>query len=163
MSDPKDVEATLVALKDAAPAGYALAFHIEFTTPTFLFQSYPSAWIKSYSEQGMVMSDPTVHWGFENEGTTRWSDLTSLDHAGVLTQAATHGLNFGLTCAVSEGSTRSFASFAHTAREFTDAEAESLLETVTSLHRKTDEIRKQSPDATEKLQKLSVEFTGSQG
>jgi len=160
MREQEEIQKTLANLKTIAPAGYALAFHIEFTTPTFLFQTYPNAWMKEYSEKGLVMSDPTVHWGFDNEGTTRWSDLAPMDNAGVLQLAASHGLNFGLTCSVSEGTSRSFASFSHADREFDDAEAATLLETITTLHQETAKIRTLSPETTAALQKMAVQFTG---
>jgi len=161
MSDQQAIQKTLGDLKLLAPTGYALAFQIEFTTPTFLFQTYPKAWISQYSEKGLVMSDPTVHWGFENEGTVRWSALTATDTAGVLDLAADHGLKYGLTCCVCTNAIRSFASFSRGDAEFTDAQAQTLLATVTDLHAQTAKIKTLSPETTAALQKMSVQVTPS--
>lgn len=124
-------------LSDVATAGFALAFHIQYTRPTFLFQSYPDAWIREYSEKGMVMSDPTVHWGFENDGYLRWSDLSVQDSAGVLDRAAAHDLNFGVTCAFGGNDSRSMCSFARSDREFSDDECAALLQSMQVLHQET--------------------------
>ena len=93
-----------------APTGYAAALHINFTTPDFLFQTYPADWLAIYSQKGFVMQDPTVLWGFENLGTVRWSDLTRNDHAGVMKEATKFGMKYGLTVAVEQGGSRSIAS-----------------------------------------------------
>ena len=160
MSDENSVQKALNDLKPLAPKGFALAFQIDFTTPTFLFQSYPEDWIRQYSENGLVMSDPTVAWCFENEGFVRWSALAPTDTAGVLRQAADHGLQYGLTCSVLVGTQRSFASFARDDREFTIEEADALLNAVTELHNQTAKIKASSAKATLALQKMSSTFSG---
>ena len=159
MNDEEFIREALNDLKVLAPSGYALAFQIEFTTPTFLFQSYPKEWIRQYSEKGLVMSDPTVHWGFENEGFVRWSDLLPSDSAEVLKQASDYGLKYGLTCSVNFDGERSFASFARDDREFSDDEASVLLGKVDELHTQTAKIRTASPEATQALQRISVDFS----
>ena len=98
MADQDTIQDKLGKLKEAAPAGYALAMHVRFTAPTFLFQTYDRKWLDYYSQNGLVMSDPTVHWGFENRGFVLWSDLVASDTAKVMEQAATYGLNYGVTC-----------------------------------------------------------------
>lgn len=163
MNDQSSIQETLGDLKKFAPAGYALAFQIEYTTPTFLFQTYPSDWIRQYSEKGLVMADPTVHWGFQNEGTIRWSDLIEADASSVLAQAKSHGLNFGLTCSVSVQTARSFASFSRSDREFTDEEAVTLLAHIQDLHDKTAKIKTLSPETTLALQQMSVKVTPTVG
>jgi LuxR family transcriptional regulator len=55
-----EIRAVLSDLMTLAPTGYAAALHINFTTPAFLFQTYPTDWLAIYSQQGMVMKDPTV-------------------------------------------------------------------------------------------------------
>ncbi len=156
MTTEKDISKTLLDLKNAAPVGYALAFHIRFTTPTFLFQTYPKAWAEYYSQNGLVMSDPTVAWGFENLGTQRWSDLADQDTAGVMTKAAEYGLRFGVTVAVDVDDSRSISSFAREDREFSDAEINQLQAAVVSLHALTAKISELSPDTAQKLRKMSV-------
>ena len=69
----------LKRLRSRSPAGFAIALHIEFTTPRYLLQSYAKDWLDLYSSRSMVMQDPTVHWAFANTGSIRWSALNSLD------------------------------------------------------------------------------------
>ncbi len=149
------------SLKEAAPAGFAIALHINFTTPRLLLQTYDPEWVKHYSENGLVMSDPTVHWGFENEGTQRWSDLVHLDTAGVLEQARKYGMNYGLTCAVSAEGSRSIGSFSHSESDFDDDKAKVLEEQVKSLHKWTVSSDVMSLELNNALHELSVHIQSS--
>lgn len=124
----------LAILADSCPAGYAVGLHVRFTSPTYLFQTYPAAWNEFYSSQGLVMRDPTVTWGFSNEGAVRWSALAGDDPAGVLAGAADHGLIYGVAAAVLSGGSRTLAGFARGDREFTDSEIEALLAAVETMH-----------------------------
>lgn len=146
-------------LKTLAPTGYAAAFHINYTTPTFLFQTYPADWLAHYSQEGLVMKDPTVLWGFENLGTVRWSDLVSLDIAGVLSEAARFGMKFGVTASVERGGTRSIASLSRGDRELTDEEMLKAADMIASLHDLTANARTLSPETTEELRRQSIRFT----
>lgn len=146
-------------LSDASEAGFALAFHIQYTRPTFLFQTYPEAWISEYSEKGMVMSDPTVHWGFENDGYRRWSDLAKQDTAGVLDRAATYGLTYGVTCAYGQSQTRSMCSFARSDQEFSDEECEKLLDCVQALHDATHGLTALDGTLLQSLDKMNVKVS----
>ena len=124
-------------LKNNAPAGFALAFHVRLTTPSYLFQTYSQDWISYYSENGLVMSDPTVLWGFENDGIEKWSSLEKIDSAGMLAKAAEFGLGFGITWACGTGDSRSLGSFARNDREFTTEEAETLAASAMKIHELT--------------------------
>lgn len=117
-----EIRSVLSDLTHLAPTGYAAALHINFTTPDFLFQTYPADWLAIYSQQGLVMKDPTVLWGFENLGTVRWSDLADIDPAGVMRAATKFGMNYGVTVAVEQGGTRSIASLSRGDREFSGDE-----------------------------------------
>ena len=154
---------TLRDLQADAPKGFALAFHIRFTTPTFLFQTYPRAWADYYSQNGLVMQDPTVAWGFENLGTQRWSDLAPLDTAGVMTKAAEYGLTHGVTIAVEEGDSRSIGSFARDDREFDETEVKMLHDRMAELHRQTAEVQQFSPETAGRLRRMAVTFVPSSG
>lgn len=103
------------------------------------------------------MHDPTVKWGFENDGTVRWADLAESDSAGVLTQAAEHGLSFGITMAVSKDGSKSLASFSRSDRDFTDDEAKELVGLFEKLHDETADTSDQG--VQDALKKLSVELT----
>jgi LuxR family transcriptional regulator len=86
-------------LRRIMPAGYMLALNIRHLTPEFLQSTYPSDWVKIYTEQRYVMFDPIVAWSRFNVGTTRWSDIPAgfSNGAGlhILDHARQFGLNFG--------------------------------------------------------------------
>lgn len=142
-----------------APTGYAAALHINFTTPDFLFQTYPADWLAIYSQKGFVMQDPTVLWGFENLGTVRWSDLTRNDHAGVMKEATKFGMKYGLTVAVEQGGSRSIASLSRKDREFTDVELALATEMISNLHNLTAQARTLTSETREILRQQSIQFT----
>jgi len=147
-------------LRSLAPAGYAIALHIRFTTPTFLFQTYPKAWIDVYSEKGLVMQDPTVLWGFENDGMVDWSDLPAeSDPAGVMKQAAEYGMRHGFTYAVQASGNRTIASFTRTDAEFTDADKEAIREITDRIELATRDIDQLSTDLREALRRMSIAYT----
>ena len=148
-------------LVSSAPSGFALAFHINFTTPKLLLQTYSRDWVKYYSENGLVMSDPTVLWGFENDGTIRWSELTHLDTANVLVAAQSYQMNYGLTGACSAGETRSIGSFARAERQFSEPEIEFLKQTMEELHDLTASGEAMTPETVAALEQLSVHVQSS--
>ena len=157
MSDIMPMIARLEQAAALAPAGYALAFHIRFTAPTFLLQAYPKAWTTYYSLHALVMADPTVAWGFANDGWCRWSDLTD-DPSRVMERAAEHGLKFGIVCALETDGSRSFGSFARADREFMDEEIAELMALLTDLHVATRDVENLSSDSIEALRKMSVNY-----
>jgi LuxR family transcriptional regulator len=159
MADKQDIRTVLKRLEDQSPTGFAIAFHIKFTTPEFLFQTYPKAWIDLYSERGYVMQDPTVSWGFANEGVRRWSDLASEDSAGILEDCKAFGMNFGVTVALERGGTRSLASFTARDREFSDAECAALEADLKTLHDMTQIDGGMDDRLRDDLHDLSVQMT----
>ena len=161
MVNQTEIKAILGRLQDEAPSGYALAFHIKFTTPTYLFQTYPADWLEYYSQNGLVMQDPTVSWGFENVGSKPWSEMKSDDTSGVLVKAAEYGMKYGIAYATEIGGKRSLGSFSRGDREFTDAERQSLSEAMDELHRMLDEIEELSPEIAAELRRMSVIVTRS--
>lgn len=163
MTGQTKIAPLLAELQESAPAGFALAFHIRFTTPTFLFQTYADDWISYYSENGLVMSDPTVLWGFQNEGTCRWSDLEHLDPVGVLKKSREYGLNYGLTCAMEVNGSRSIGSFARSDREFSDAEGARTTEIVAELQDLSADMKSFSVETTNQLNKMGVRISQAPG
>ena len=147
----------LAQASDLAPAGYALAFHIRFTAPRFLLQTYPKAWTTYYSLHALVMADPTVTWGFTHDGWCRWSDLTD-DPSRVMERAADHGLKYGIVCALETDGSRSFGSFARSDREFDTAEIEELGSILRDLHAATLNVENLSPETVAALHKMSVHY-----
>ena len=73
------IAALLHEIDRLSPAGFAVAMHIRFTRPTYLFQTYAKRWMDHYSAKGMVVHDPLVHWGLQNVGRIRWSELEAID------------------------------------------------------------------------------------
>ncbi len=69
MDENTKIGQLLGELDDLCPSGYAIALHIRYTTPAFLFQTYPKEWMEYYSQNGLVLHDPTVRWGLANTGT----------------------------------------------------------------------------------------------
>ncbi len=162
MENKDDTLRALRKLDEMAPLGYAIALHIRFTAPRFLFQTYDESWMKLYSEQGLVLKDPTVLWGFENTGTIRWSELGDHDPAGVLDLARENGLAYGFTYATREDNMPSIASFAREDREFRDAEIAQIIEIVEEVRRNTAELDSLTPEQCEALRQLSISFTHGQ-
>lgn len=146
-------------LKDAAPSGFALGFHVIYTTPTYMFQTYPRVWLDLYAEKGYLMIDPIVHWGFENIGSVRWSELKAADTGGVLDKAAEFGLAYGVTVAIDSDGSRSFGGFSRADREFSDSETETLLGIFTEIHNQTAGGKALPDDTKEALKKMSVGYT----
>ena len=71
MSSRSEIERYLAQLGELSPSGFAIAFHIRYTTPAFLFQTYDRRWLDLYSQKGLVMQDPIVSFGFTETGWRR--------------------------------------------------------------------------------------------
>jgi LuxR family transcriptional regulator len=159
MSNRASIAALLKELDHRSPAGFAIALHIRFTTPTYLFQTYPKRWMDYYSAAGLVMHDPTVHWGLHNLGHIRWGDLERIDPNGVLEKAKDFGIMSGVAISVLADQSRSIASFARADRDYEDAEMEELEDLLLSLHHETVQIDQLSARDRRALTELSVKLT----
>ncbi|MEE9388309.1 MAG: autoinducer binding domain-containing protein [Paracoccaceae bacterium] len=159
MENKPTITSSLARLDEICTAGYAIALHIEFTTPRFLFQTYSKDWMEMYSEKGLVLKDPTVLWGFSNTGIARWHDLEEIDDSGVLALAQKYGLKYGFTYAIDDNSSKSISSFARGDCDFADAELNEISDIVAYLHKQTSEIDEFSPHELRQLKSISVNFT----
>jgi len=159
MKNSANIMGLLPRLDGLCTAGYAIALHISYTTPRFLFQTYAKDWMQVYSEKGLVLKDPTVLWGFSNTGVARWGDLEDIDHDGLLPLAREYGLKHGFTFAVDDTAGKSITSFARNDRDFSDDEVSEISEIVLDLHGRTADVDEFSADELALLKKLSVEFT----
>lgn len=157
MEAPDRISALLGRLHTQSPAGFAIALHVRFTSPRYLFQSYDKEWLDTYSREGLVLHDPVVRWGFANEGTIRWSQLD--DPAGVMTRAADHGLRHGAVIAFVRAGTRSMAGFARADREHTDGEVAELKRILEDLHDLTAKAETLSPAVHTTLKQMSIYLT----
>lgn len=153
------IRAVLNRMHALSTSGFAIALHVEYTTPRFLFQTYDKAWVNHYSQRGLVMQDPTVRWGLEHEGAVDWADLAAEDPADVLGQARAHGMAHGVTIAVAAEGTRSLGSFSRGERAFAPDEISDLREMVSTLHGETAGLDRNDIPLDEMLRRLSVELT----
>ncbi len=149
----------LLDLDDLGPSGFAVALYLGHASPAFLFKTYASRWSDEYSRRGLMTDDPTIRWGLANTGSTRWSDLAAIDHAGVLDQADRYGLSFGATISVQTDQGRSLASFARADREYTDAEIATLTGAMTELHALTNPVMLRDSTTQRALTEMSIRMT----
>ncbi len=154
---PKAEIGTILEELDAlCSEGYAIALHIKFTTPTYLFQTYKTEWIEHYSQKGWVLHDPTVHWGFENTGTIHWDELAANDTQGIFPKAAEFGLKYGFVLAIETEGSRSVSSFARNDRNFSDSEIAKISDLLQFLHNKTQDPQQLCKEERDALTRLSV-------
>ncbi|MDT8854445.1 autoinducer binding domain-containing protein [Paracoccaceae bacterium Fryx2] len=134
MSIKYGIDLELHQLSLLAPAGYFLGLHIRFTSPLMTFQTYIQDWTDHYTEQGYAMRDPLIAWGFSTVGVTRWSEIAFPDTFGILKQAASYGLVYGVAVACGPVSSRTISGTARSDREFSDQELKKIEGIVTRLH-----------------------------
>lgn len=159
MPRQETISTQLAKLHKASPAGFAIALHVKFTAPRYLFQSYSKEWLDTYSRLGLVLHDPVVRWGFTHTGAVRWSDLAGEDTAGVLLKAADHGMRYGVIIALVRDGSRSMAGFARNDRESTDEEIAALTDELIALHDITLTAERLSPAVHETLKQMSIYLT----
>ncbi|MEO0487143.1 MAG: autoinducer binding domain-containing protein [Pseudomonadota bacterium] len=134
MSAKSSLDEVLAEISNLAPGGYFLGLHIRFTSPLMTLQTYPSDWIETYTAKGYALRDPIVAWGFSQETSSRWSEIEIPDPFGILREAASHGLRFGVVVPVGELRSRTIGSVARGDREFSDAEIAVISHHIERLH-----------------------------
>jgi len=120
-----------------APTGYYLALRVGFAFPMEEVNALPAAWVDHYTKQRFMLSDPVIQWIYGNNGAIRWSEITHRDPRGIMAQARSFGLIFGVSVSVFDNNPdgqRSFGNFVRPDREFDDAEMQVLQSYVTRLH-----------------------------
>jgi LuxR family transcriptional regulator len=125
------------AFRRLAGAGYYIALRVGFILPLAERNTMPQAWIDRYTRLGYLVHDPVIRWVYGNTGVIRWSAIDLPDPRGILREAAEYGMRFGLAVCcppVQENGQRSFATFARSDREFTDAESRELQARVAAMH-----------------------------
>lgn len=133
-----EIELHTRRLARLAPAGFFFALHIRFAMPLVNIQTYPQPWIDRYTEEAYALRDPIIAWGFSTSGTARWSEITIPDPFGILSQARSFGMVYGLAVSVGPMRSRTIASASRADREFTDAEIAAFAHEIESLHRVTE-------------------------
>lgn len=134
VTEMQSLDLGLARLRKLAPMGFALGLHIRFASAHIMVQTYPPAWIERYTQNGYMLCDPMVSWGFGNTGTCRWSALDYPDPHRIFEQAASHGLVYGVAVSHGPVASRSIGGFARSDREFTDLEIQQIHTTVRLLH-----------------------------
>lgn len=159
MDSPSGIRECITELMVLSPSGFAIALHIEFTTPSYLFQTYPKAWIDYYSQNGLVMQDPTVAWGFDNVGVIRWSELVENDPGKVIEKAAEYGILCGFTYSVQQSGSQSLCSFTSPDADFSDAQIAEICKIVDRMHESTLSLAALSEETRRELKRMSIVFT----
>jgi LuxR family transcriptional regulator, quorum-sensing system regulator SdiA len=149
----------MLKMSEQSPSGFAVALHARFTAADYVHQTYSKTWSAIYSQNGYVMHDPTVSFGFQQLGTIRWSALAAQDTMKIYEQARAYGLVYGFACAVEIDGSRSFAGFSREDREFDEAEMSAAEADLAELHRLTAKPGVLSPALREELRQLAVQFT----
>ena len=145
----------------AGTAGFAVGLHLTFTTPRYMFQTYPAAWRDHYAREGLLLIDPTVHWGLANTGWTRWSALPVPPQRDILSEATAHGMPYGITVATLARGSRSIASLSRADREYSDGEADGVRGLMDELHDLTFSIHTLPAPVDSLLRRLSILFSQS--
>lgn len=125
----------LARLNKLAPAGYALGLHIRFASALMMIQTYDPKWIEVYTQNGYMLCDPMISWGFGTEGAVRWSEIGHPDPHDIFGKAASFGLKYGVVVSHGAVSSRTIGGFARSDREFNDQEIDRIHSTVRHLHR----------------------------
>lgn len=159
MDKRTNIASLLAELDEKSPTGFAIALHIEFATPAFLFQTYSKAWSDHYTARGLVLKDPAVIWGLQNTGKIRWRDLREDDPAGVMEQAEQHGLKYGVTISLLIDGSRSVAAFSRGDRDYFDVEIEQIDNCLSKLHTETAGREVLPDDVLQALRRMSVHLT----
>lgn len=141
------------------PAGFAIALHIKYNAPTFLFQTFPEKWVDHYSKHGFVIRDPAVHWAFSNTGHIRWRELAENDPSGIMDQSRLFGLTYGFTASIHSDHSRTLAGFARADRDYLDVEIDEICDRLEDLDVLTAGIQVLSSKDTNALQAMSIRLT----
>lgn len=125
-------------LEELAPQGYYIALRVGFAFPKEELNALPKAWVERYTEERLVLVDPTIRWAYRIGGVIRWSDPAFSQHAAYFQKAAEHGLCFGASFTSADkgkGGQISVAHFVREDRDFTEEEMVLLRGHIEALHR----------------------------
>lgn len=137
MTERQSFDRELWALEERAPAGYYIGLHIRFATPWFSYATYDPAWMEHYTANAYGMRDPMTAWGFSAVGAKRWSEISKdiPDPFNIMTDAASHGLKYGVHIATGLISSRTICGVSRSDREFSDQEIGEIEALVQHIHK----------------------------
>lgn len=118
----------------AAPGGFAVGLHIRYVSPLIMVNTYPDAWQEVYTAKLYGLRDPTLAWGLSHTGTRRWSEIGLPDPFGILHEAASHGLVYGMIASIGPMSSRTIAGAARGDREFSFDEMDHIHRIAQRMH-----------------------------
>lgn len=153
------VKSLLNEASELCNAGFAMALHINFTTPTYLYQTYNKGWMEEYTRSGFHLIDPNVRWGLENDGLISWDELETMEGGIVIERARANGMRFGNAAATSLNGSKSIAGLARSDRDFTEAELTRLSALLDEIHELTASDPESDGSFEAALRQLSVEAT----
>ena len=133
-ASPPRMQESFDALAALSPAGFSAGLHIRFASPMIYVRTYDQRWTKAYDDNAYALRDPLVFWALSKKGATRWSEIRLPDPFGIMEQAKSFGLNFGVAVSCGPLSSRTIVGFARSDREFTDAEIAEGQAIVHALH-----------------------------
>ena len=159
MTQRASIAALLHDLDLHSPAGFAIALHIRFSAPRYMFQTYAKRWLDHYDSAGLLVADPVVGWGMQNVGCITWAELESIDSLNVMGQAKDFGLMNGVAISIFSSGTRSIGGFARADRDFERAEIAEMERLLTQLHDATIDMPQLSREDQAALRALSIRLT----
>ncbi len=132
------IDELLDDLGGLAPLGYYVALHIRFVSPLMTFQTYDPAWTDHYTQNAYGLRDPQVAWGISRTGASRWSEISIPDPFGIMAEAKSYGLTYGVIVSCGPVTSRTIAGAARGDREFTDQEMAAISGVILRLHHETE-------------------------
>jgi len=140
-----DFDDGLATIREIAPAGFVLAFNINWSGPEHLHSEFPAAWKELYERKNYFVADPIFYWTLVSRGRKRWSEIALPDVAGVLNAAKEHGMHYGGVFSERRGGRRSFLTVARSDRELEEPEMVALSE----LFKSWTDVLTNRPDLSE--------------
>ncbi|QYZ68839.1 helix-turn-helix transcriptional regulator [Neotabrizicola shimadae] len=125
------------SIAGVAISGFYVALRVGFAFPLEEHNLLPEAWVRYYTQNGLMLHDPVMRWVYANTGVVRWSEIEIPDPANVMLRAKEHNLVYGLAVSYSDADNtgqRSFGSFCRPDREFTSEESVFLAKAVQEGH-----------------------------
>lgn len=150
------IDELLDELSELALDGYYLALHVRFASPLMMFQTFHSEWIHHYVQNAYALRDPIIAWGISRTGATRWSAIDLPDPFGIMDEAASYGLRYGVVISCGPMTSRTVASVTSSTREFTDEEIATTAGIVLRLHHES-----QPPDHLTNAEIEALRVVGS--
>lgn len=137
MSEAETPTIPIKKIAEVATSGFYLALRVGFAFPLEEHNLLPEAWVRYYTQNGLMLHDPVMRWVYSNIGVVRWSEIEIPDPGNVLVRAEEYNLRYGLAVSYSDFDStgqRSFGSFARSDREFSHHEMTFLAKVVQDGH-----------------------------